>query len=82
MRGDIFAPHSRQRIGVAAVPLVAHQRAHIALRVVILGLAKAVIYPQHGAALQAFGQGADKAFGLRVDFREVIVAAFYGQRRA
>jgi hypothetical protein len=41
--GDVLLAHVRQRVVVHAVRAVAGQRAHVALRVVVLGLGKAVV---------------------------------------
>ena len=61
---------------------VAHHGAHAALRVVILMFRKAVIEQKHRARFQPIRQRADEAFGLGMNFGDVIVAACHLQRRA
>ncbi len=80
--GEVFQPHIGQRLGVAAVGAVAHQRAHVALRVVVLGLGEAVVQKKRRATLQTVGQGFDEGLGLRVDFGQVVVFAIDVNRRA
>ena len=81
MRRDVLGTHVHQRVVVGLVGAVAHQGAHVALRVVVLALAKAVVDEQQCAAPQLLAQGAHKGFGLGVDFGEVVVRAFDGNRR-
>ncbi len=81
VRGDVFLTHVLQRIGVEQVSAVAHDRAHAALRVVILVFGKTVVQQKHRARLQPVGQGAHKRLGLRVDFGQVVVAARHVERR-
>ena len=72
VRGDVFLAHQQQRVAVGLVLVVAHQSAHVALRVVVLGLGKTVVDKEGRAALQAFAQGGDKGFGLGVDFGDAV----------
>ena len=62
-----LTPDVDQRVGVGAVRAVAHQRAAVALRVVVLGLGEAVVDEEGRAARQAVGQRAHEGLGLRVD---------------
>jgi hypothetical protein len=67
------------------VRAVAHQRAGVALRVVVLGLGKAVVDEERrtrAAALKQPGHGGDEGLGLRVDFGDVVVRAIDFNRRA
>mmetsp|Transcript_16269 Transcript_16269/g.45542 ORF Transcript_16269/g.45542 Transcript_16269/m.45542 type:complete len:419 (-) Transcript_16269:406-1662(-) len=67
MRRDVLVAHGHQRVGIGQVALVAHQRAAVALRVVVLGLGEAVVDEEGRPALQAAGQGVDEGLGLPVD---------------
>ena len=80
--GDVFQAHIGQRIGVRAVLAVAHDRAHVALRVVVLALGEAIVQEKSRAARKPVSQGADEGLGLGVDFCEVVVGARHVDRRA
>ena len=85
VRGDVFQADFVQRVDVGLVQMVAHQRAHVPLRVVVLGFGKSIVQQEGGAAapgLQALGQAGDKGLGLRVDFGQIVVLARDLQRRA
>ena len=82
VRGDVFLAHLHQRIGVCLVRLVAHHRAHVALRVVVLGFGKAVVDQKGRAACHALRQGAHPGLGLRMHLGEVVVHAGHLHRRA
>ena len=66
--GDVFIAHFDQRVGVALVQVVAHQRAAGALRVVVLALGEAVVQEEGRAARHALGQRGHKGLGLAVGF--------------
>jgi hypothetical protein len=68
VRGDVGQPRPQQHIVEHAVAVVRLQRAHVALRVVVLALRKAVVDEQRRAARKPVGQGAHEGQGLRVDF--------------
>ncbi len=57
----VFQARRHQRVAVGHMALVAHDGAHVALRVVILAFAKTIVQQEDGAAHQAVGQGADEA---------------------
>ena len=61
VRGDVLRADVDERLGVGAVRAMAHQRAARALRVVVLGLGKAVVDEEGRAAPQALGQAGDEA---------------------
>ena len=67
MRGNVLLADIGERIGIGSMRAMAHQRAGIALRVVVLGSGKAVVDEECGAALEAIGQRRDEGFGLRMD---------------
>ena len=67
MRGDVLVADVDQRVGVGQVGAVAHQRAALALRVVVLGLGETVVDEEGRAAPQRGGQRAHEGLGLRVD---------------
>jgi len=71
-----------QRVAIGTVQVMAHHRAHVALRVVVLTLRKTIVDEKHRALLQAVGQGANEGFGLGVNLGQVIMLAFDGPRRA
>ena len=67
MRGDVLLAHVHQRVGIGLVRVVAHQRAAVALGVVVLGLWKAVVDEERDAVLQVVGEAADEGLGLGMD---------------
>ena len=69
---DVFVAHHRQRIAVGLVLVMTHQRAHVALRVVVLGLGKTIVDEEGRTALQAFAQGGDEGFGLAVNLSDAV----------
>ena len=60
MGGDVLAAHLHQRVAIGQVALVAHHRAHVALRMVILGLREPIVDEKGRAACQFVTQGAHK----------------------
>jgi hypothetical protein len=89
VRGDVFQPDIGQRVGVSLVRAVAHHRAHVPLRMVVLTLRETIVQKESGAtpaaALQAgpeaVGQCGNESLGLGVDFAQVVLRAFDLDRR-
>ena len=74
--GDVFLAHRHQGVVVGLVQLVAHDGAHVALRVKVLGLGETVIQEKRGSTppgQQPLGQAGDESLGLGVNFGQVIV---------
>ena len=66
-------PDQQQRVGIALVGPVAHQRTHVPLRVVVLVFGESVVNEKRRTGHQTLGQGADEGLGLGVDFAQVVV---------
>ena len=71
MGGEVGEADVEKRVVHAVVAVVADQRAHVALRVVILGGIEAVVDQDNAAALQFFGQGVHESVLCRVQFAGV-----------
>ena len=79
MGRDVFLAHRHQGVVVGLVQLVAHDGAHVALRVEVFGLGEAVIQKKRRPAppgQQPLSQADHKSLGLGVNLGQVIVLAF------
>ena len=60
MGGQVGKADMEKRVVYGVVAVVADKRAHMPLRVVILGGIETVVDKNHAAAHEFFGKGADK----------------------
>ena len=84
VRGDVAKPRPAQRVVVDPVTVVADERAHVALRMVVLAGAEAVVDEEHGAAHEDPAEFLDQRLGCGVDFARVVAGgreALARQRR-
>ena len=79
MGRDVLQADIGQRIGVGLVRAVAHHRAHVALRVVVLRFRKTVVDKEQRAGAEFVAQRAHKGLRLRVDLGQEIVLALRRQ---
>jgi len=70
--GDVLQPRMQERIVVRPVAVVAHQRARVALRVIVLARRKAVIDQQHHAATII---GIITLFGAAIGLMNIMLVA-------
>ena len=75
VRGDVLQAHIDQRIEIHLVRAMAHQRAHVALRMEELALGKTVVDEDRRAALQSIGNRADEGLALRLQLGQIVLRA-------
>jgi hypothetical protein len=71
MRSDVLFAGMRERIGVGAMPVMAHQRAARALRVVVLAAREAVVDDEDRALLQVLDEVVHPCPGEEIDLAHV-----------
>src|SRR5450830_1560136 len=73
MRGNVLQTYINQRVYVGVMLIVAHERALIALWMIMFTRCKSIINHQNNTVLQHISKAGNQATGCRTDFSEIAI---------